>query len=81
MTVHEIKNRGSRLVFDSIGAYIKSLSLSGVDILMETPDGEQTHGGAALLIPYANRVRNASYTWNGKEYHLPKTMGNTAYMG
>ena len=81
MTVHEIKNRGSRLVFDSIGAYVKSLSLSGVDILMETPDGEQTHGGAALLIPYANRVRNASYTWNGEEYHLPKNNGQHSIHG
>jgi aldose 1-epimerase len=81
MTVYEIENSGSKVIFDSIGAYIKSLNLAGVDILMETPDGEQTHGGAAMLIPYANRVRNASYTWNGKVYHLPKNNGQHSIHG
>jgi aldose 1-epimerase len=81
MTTHEIVNGESRMTFDSIGAYIKSINLSGAGILMETPDGEQTHGGAAMLIPFANRVRNAEYNWEGKEYHLPKNNGDHSIHG
>ncbi len=81
MTDYEIAEKGSRLTFDSIGAYVRSLSLAGVDILMKTPDGEQTHGGAAILIPYANRVRNATYRWEGKDYHLPKNSGEHSIHG
>ncbi|MEM0157037.1 MAG: aldose 1-epimerase [Thermoplasmataceae archaeon] len=81
MTGYEIAKGESKLTFDSIGAYVKSLSLSGTDILMSTPDGEQTHGGAALLIPYANRVRNATYYWNGRDYHLPKNNGDHSIHG
>ncbi len=57
------------------GAYVKSLELDGKTILMPSGDGEQTHGGMALLLPYANRVRNAKYLWEGKEYHLPENNG------
>lgn len=66
---------------DSHGAYLKTLSLSNREILMPSPDGNQTHGGCALLVPYANRVRNAAYSWKGKEYHLPKNDGANSIHG
>ncbi|MEM0312853.1 MAG: aldose 1-epimerase [Thermoplasmatales archaeon] len=81
MTEHIINLNESRVVIDTYGAYVRSLQLSGSDILMESEDGNQTHGGCATLIPFANRVRGASYFWLGKRYCLPRNDGNNSIHG
>lgn len=81
MSLHVIQSGNSFLEFDTHGAYIRSLSLSGAEILMKSSDGHQTHGGCAALIPYANRVRNASYLWCGKRYSLPRNNGDHSIHG
>ena len=34
-----------------------------------------------MLIPFANRIRNASYLWHGKEYLLPRNNGLNSIHG
>lgn len=63
------------------GAYVKSLVLDGHNILKESEDGVQTHGGMAMLLPFANRVRNAKYLWEGNEYSLPQNNGRHSIHG
>ena len=77
----QITKGKSKAVIAHKGAYLRSLTVNGIEILKESTDGHQTHGGAALLIPYANRVRNAEYIWNGKEYNLPKNNGGHSIHG
>ncbi len=57
--------------FDTRGAYLKSLALDGDEILLLSGDGRQTHGGACNLLPYAGRIRNGTYSFNGKRYSFP----------
>ncbi|MGP6293879.1 aldose epimerase family protein [Caldiplasma sukawensis] len=57
---------------DTHGAYIKSLNISDKEIIKESSDGHQTHGGIAFLCPYANRIENGTYTFEGKTYHFEK---------
>ncbi len=63
------------------GAYVKSLVLDGLEILKPSEDGVQTHGGMAIMLPYAGRVRNAMYVWEGKQYLLPKNSGEHSIHG
>ncbi|MEM0135014.1 MAG: aldose 1-epimerase [Thermoplasmatales archaeon] len=81
MTTHIINLNGSQVVVESHGAYISSLRLSDNEILMKSEDGNQTHGGCASLIPFANRVRDASYSWRGRKYSLPRNDGNNSIHG
>ncbi|KAA8922007.1 hypothetical protein [Thermoplasma sp.] len=60
------------------GAFVSSLSLNGLNILKPASDGYVTHGGMAVLIPYADTVKQASYVWEGRRYMLPR---NAAYEG
>lgn len=63
------------------GAYVRTLSLSGKELLKPSHDWRETHGGMAMLLPYANRVRNAEYDWNGRVYHLPRNNGEHSIHG
>lgn len=63
------------------GAYVKSLVLDGEEILKPSEDEVQTHGGMALMLPFANRVRNARYLWEEKLYDLPKNNGEHSIHG
>lgn len=60
---------------NSTGAYVRNLVLDGRDILMPSGDGKDTHGGMAVMLPFANRIRNAEYVWEGKTYRLPRNNG------
>ncbi len=46
--------------------------------VIETPDGPEvlhargSRAGVPVLFPFPGRVENASYTFQGKEYHLPR---------
>ena len=76
-----IEDGKSRAEITEKGAYVKSLKLSGSEILKPSEDGEQTHGGMAILLPFANRVRNAKYLWEGEEYYLPQNNGDHSIHG
>ncbi|MEM0139200.1 MAG: aldose 1-epimerase, partial [Ferroplasma sp.] len=76
-----VKEGNSYAEFSSIGAYLIKLVLNGVEIIRKSNDGISTHGGAAVLIPFGNRIRNAEYTYNGKKYLLPKNDGKNSIHG
>lgn len=76
-----IRSESSQAEILEKGAYLKSLSLGGTDILKPSPDEFPTHGGCAVLLPYAGRVRNGEYTYEGKHYTLPKNSEGNAIHG
>jgi aldose 1-epimerase len=76
-----IRSGSSRAEVLQKGAYLKSLSLGGIDILKPSPDEFPTHGGCAVLLPYAGRVRNAEYTYEGIRYTLPRNNEGNAIHG
>lgn len=76
-----IQSGSSRAEIIQKGAYIKSLSLAGMDILKQSPDDNPTHGGCSVLFPYAGRIRNGEYTYEGKHYTLPKNSEGNAIHG
>lgn len=77
----ELRKNESLAFIDSTGAYLSSLILNGVRILKESEDGESTHGGSAILIPFANRIKDARYVFQGKEFFLPVNDGNNSIHG
>ncbi|MCL4334860.1 MAG: aldose 1-epimerase [Candidatus Thermoplasmatota archaeon] len=54
------------------GAYLTFLKFKDIDIIQKSLDGHQTHGGSAVLIPYANRIKGAEYSFGGRKYSLPE---------
>jgi aldose 1-epimerase len=53
------------------GAHVGRVILHGEDVIKQSSDGVPTHGGIAVLIPYAGRVRQGKYSFEGREYSLP----------
>ena len=76
-----IKSGSSSAEILQKGAYLKSLSLNGIQILKPSMDETMTHGGCAVLLPYAGRIRNGTYTYQGKKYLLPKNDEGNAIHG
>ena len=76
-----VSGEGTKSVINTRGAHVEDLHLLGECIIRPSPDGKPTHGGAATLIPYANRVRNAIYEFNGSTYHLPENNGKNSIHG
>lgn len=66
---------------DQVGSYVMKLFIDGTEILKQSNDGKETHGGAAVLIPFANRVRDHTYRFEGKTYQLPADSGNHSIHG
>lgn len=56
---------------DLLGAHVRSLSIGGDPIVKPTNDGIPTHGGIAVLMPYAGRVRHGQYAFEGRKFQLP----------
>lgn len=54
------------------GAYVGQIVRNGKKILKETEDGIELKGGIPILIPYGDLVKDAKYTFQEREYHLPK---------
>lgn len=77
----KIKYMDSMAEVDQEGSYLKTLFIGGVEILKPSADGKETHGGSAVLIPFANRVRNHVFTFEGKQYTLPADSGNHSIHG
>ncbi|GGP21518.1 aldose epimerase [Thermocladium modestius] len=67
-----ITGNGFRAEVLSLGAYVADLTYEGKPLLLRN-DGKQsaTRAGMALLAPFANRVRNGEYSFNGAKYKLP----------
>ncbi len=66
--IHDLE---SQAVIQEKGAYLQSLILRGTKILKESTDRIQTHGGSAILLPFAGRIRNGIYNFEGRKYTLP----------
>lgn len=80
-TVYHLNNGLIQLSLDSVGAYIVESQVEGVPLIPKARDGRGTHGGASVLIPFANRIRDAKYTYNGIVYELPKNNEGNAIHG
>jgi galactose mutarotase-like enzyme len=50
-----ISSHASRADVSLDGAHVGRLSLDGEEVVMPCSDGIPTHGGIAVLIPYAGR--------------------------
>ena len=72
---------GNTAFIDPFGAYVKEVYLGSKQLLMASPDGRQTHGGCAILAPFANRIRNGIYRFDEKTYEIPRNSGNNAIHG
>ncbi len=67
--------------FSEKGAYLKGLYINDISIIRESPDSISTHGGSAVLFPYANRVKNAEYEYDSIKYTLPKNDNGNSIHG
>ena len=77
---YTIRDEKSSLRINRRGLHLDELILDGIEILMESEDDSQTHGGCAFLIPYANRIRNGTYSIGSREFHLKKNAeGNSIH--
>ncbi|WP_216475974.1 aldose 1-epimerase [Caldisphaera lagunensis] len=76
-----IKNNKSEAIINEIGAYLEKLTLNGKNILLPGNIINPTHGGMAILIPFANRIKGAEYEFNGKKYFLKKNKEGNAIHG
>jgi aldose 1-epimerase len=63
------------------GAYLYSLKIRDKDVILKGNLERPTRGGMAILIPYANRVKNGEYTFEGIKYVLPKNKEGNAIHG
>lgn len=72
---------GGEAYIEERGAYVANLYLAGKKILKEKQDKKLTHGGSATMIPFANRVRNHTYVFEGEQYFLPKNDGENSIHG
>ncbi len=76
-----ISDGDSAAIVEPTGAWIRKLVLNREEILKESTDGKATHGGACSLIPFAGRVRNATYSVDDELYTLPRNDGNNSIHG
>lgn len=66
-----ITRGSSKAVVDTMGAHVVDVSLEGEPVVKPSSDGSQTHGGIAVLLPYAGRIRRGEYRFEGKNFRLP----------
>ena len=75
-----VENEFGSFDVEERGAYLSSMFLGSTRILKESHDMVDTHGGMAILAPFANRIRNGEYTYDGKKYSFAKnTEGNAIH--
>ncbi len=77
----DIKFNKTAASFDAKGAYLKELKINDNIIIKKTYDNNDTHGGAAVLFPFGNRIKNAEYKYKNIKYTLPKNDGNNSIHG
>lgn len=66
-----LRSGNSEAIIYEKGAYLYSWSIGGKDVILRGNLEMPTRGGMAIMVPYANRVRNAEYVFNGVKYSLP----------
>ncbi|MBN2112888.1 MAG: aldose 1-epimerase [Acidimicrobiia bacterium] len=71
----------ARLEIDlAAGGRLASLQVHGHELLVTSGPGP-IHWGAYPMAPYAGRVRNGRFTFRGRAYELPVTLGGHAIHG
>ncbi|MDA4113228.1 MAG: aldose 1-epimerase [Thaumarchaeota archaeon] len=81
MSHTSIRSASSEAKVSLDGAHVARLSLGGEEVLKPSDDGRQTHGGVAVLIPYAGRIRDGRYTFEGRSFRLPVSPDGHAIHG
>ncbi|MCL4452165.1 MAG: aldose 1-epimerase [Candidatus Thermoplasmatota archaeon] len=78
-----LKIRSDRMnaSIDLHGGGIQGLEADNVSLIKPSNDGHKTHGGMAILAPYANRVRNGTYSFMGSTHKLPLNKEGNAIHG
>jgi aldose 1-epimerase len=63
------------------GAHVSCLSLDSDEVVKPGDSEGQTHGGIAVLVPYAGRIRDGRYTFEGRSFTLPVSRDGHAIHG
>ncbi|MGC8515321.1 MAG: aldose 1-epimerase [Thermoplasmata archaeon] len=77
----KIGNENSYATVDLAGGGIQELVLENESLIKPSTDGYKTHGGMAILAPFANRIRSGMYCFMGREYVLPVNSEGNAIHG
>ena len=77
----ELSSYDSRAVICSKGAYLLKWSISNKDVILPGNPDKPTWSGMAILIPFANRVKNGEYEFEGVKYSLPRNEEGHAIHG
>ncbi|BCU66900.1 aldose epimerase [Sulfolobales archaeon HS-7] len=64
-----------------LGAYLSRLEYENKNVLLPGNVDDQTHGGMANLLPFANRIKGGSYEFEGVVYELSKNREGNAIHG
>lgn len=65
-----LKNNRMSMDISENGAYVTHISIDGKEAIKKGDIKSKTHGGIAPLFPYANRIENGIYSFNGTVYKL-----------
>ncbi len=71
----------SRAYIDTFGAYVAAMFLGGSEVVKPNRDGSQTHGGIAVLAPFAGRVKGGRFGFEGEDFQLPTGKDGNAIHG
>lgn len=77
----KLVNENSYATVDLAGGGIQELVLENERIIKPSTDGYRTHGGMAILAPFANRIRSGIYSFMGREFVLPVNSEGNAIHG
>jgi len=68
-------------VSPGLGFNCFSLVVDGFDVLHQAPDlfptGSPTRSGTPVLFPWPNRIADATFSWAGRQYSLPRNEAAT----
>jgi len=81
VALFSIRSNESTLTISSKGAYVTEWSIAGKNVLLPGNLERPTRGGMAIMIPYANRVRDGEYEFEGVRYVLPRNEEGHAIHG
>ena len=76
-----ISSGSSKATINPYGAHVAEILLGGERVIKSSRDGSPTHGGVAVLIPYAGRVRHGRYSFEGEDFQLPVRQDGHAIHG
>jgi galactose mutarotase-like enzyme len=69
--MHVIISQHCMAKINSFGAELKSFNNNGKEIIWQS-DPKIWKGSAPILFPFVGRLKNQKYSYNGKEYEIPK---------